>query len=80
VITVEYKIISKVYNLGDGILLGVDQSNSSEDKTCLCIGEVKDGIMNIKEIKCIEKQDDMDKYVNRNLAKIYEVFGVSNLD
>jgi hypothetical protein len=77
---VEYQSISKGYDLGDGKLIGVDQSNNSEDRTCLCVAKFEDGVMDIKEIKYIEKQENMEKYINRNLAKIHGAFGISNLD
>lgn len=69
----EYKSISKVYDLGEGKLIGIDQTDSNEDKTCLCLAKHKNGKLIIKEIRYIEKQEDMDKYINRNLAKFYGV-------
>lgn len=76
----EYKSISKVCNLEEGMLLGIDQSNDNADMTCLCIGKMKDGVMEIKDIKYIEKQEDIDKYIIKNLAKIYGIFRVSKLE
>ena len=72
-----YPNISKVYQLGGGRLISVDQTNSNEDKTCLCFAKLVNGTMNIEEIKCIEKQKDIDKYMNEIMAEIYEIFGVS---
>lgn len=80
-IIIEYPDASKIYHLGDGKLIGVDQTNRTEDRTCLCFVKYnKDEKMFIKKIKYIEKQKDIDKYINENLAKIYSVFGVSDLD
>lgn len=76
----EYPSVSKVYHLGDGVIMGVDQSNSNEDKSCLCMAKFKEGVMTIKGIKYIEKQEDIDKYINKNMAEIHGVFGIGNLD
>jgi hypothetical protein len=76
----DYPSISKVYNLENGVLIGVDQTNNNADKTCLCIAKLNDGVMDIKEIRYIEKQEDMDKYINKNTAKIYGALGISKFD
>lgn len=74
----EYKNISKTYNLGNGVLIGIDQTNSNADKTCLCIAKFKNGVMDIKGIRYIKKQEDIDKYINENLSNIYKAFKVNN--
>lgn len=76
----ECQSISKVYNLGKEKIIAVDQSSDNKDKTCLCFVECKDAEITIKDIKYIEEQEDIDKYINKNLAKIYGAFGLSNLD
>lgn len=75
-----YSNVSKTYHLGEGKLISVDQSSCDEDKTCLCLAKIKDRKMIIKEIQYIEKQEDMDKYINRNLAKFDRVFESDNLE
>lgn len=76
----KYQSISKIYNSDKEKIIAVDQSSDNENKTCLCFAKYKDEKITIKEIRYIEKQEDVDKYINKNLAKIYGVFGLSNLD
>ena len=71
-----YPSVSKVYRLGDGKSISVDQTNSDEDKTCLCFAKLENGVMKVEEIKLIEKQKDIDKYISKNIDEIYKVFGV----
>ena len=60
---------SKIYNLGEGKLLGVDQSGINGDKTALCIAKVNEGIITIEKIKLIEQREDIEMYINENMIK-----------
>lgn len=64
----KYPSVNRVYQIADNYLIGVDQSNS-DDKTCLCFCKIKEGKFHIERFKYIEKQEDMDEYINMNTAK-----------
>ena len=74
---VDYPMISRYYKLNDNCILGIDQTNSSGDKTCLCFARLEGGKINFLDFKHIEKQKDIDKYININMKEIYNVFGLS---
>lgn len=73
----EYPEISRYYEFDNNYILGIDQTNCNEDRTCLCFAKLDDDKMIVKDVKYIEKQRDMDKYINKNLKEIYGVFGLS---
>lgn len=71
-----YPSISNQIKLTNDYILSVDQS-IREDKTCLCFAKQSEGEINILGFKYIEKQKDIDKYINMNIKEIYGVFGLS---
>lgn len=54
-IIIEYSNISKIYNLGKGNIIGVDQTNNTADITCLCFAKLDNGIIAIKRVEYIKK-------------------------
>lgn len=75
-----YPVVSKVHRLNEENFIGVDQTSSNEDRTCLCFGRLEDDGIVIEKIEYTEKQHDMDKYIDEISEKIYGVFGISNLN
>ena len=65
----KYPSINKAYQLPNNILIGVDQSSEGEDKTCLCFARLVKGKFHTERFEFIEKQEDMDKYINENTAR-----------
>lgn len=74
---IDYPMISKYYRLNESCILGVDQTNSEGDRTCLCFARLEEDKINFLDFKYIEKQSDIDKYINTNMKEIYGVFGLS---
>lgn len=70
------KSASKLYELGKGMFLGVDQSGMQGDKTCLCFARCKDKAVFVEKVEIIEQQEDIDKFINSNMKEIYGVFGI----
>lgn len=68
------KSVSKIYKLEYGKLLGVDQSGIKGDKTCLCFARYNGEKITVLNTKLIEQQEDIDKFINRNMKEIYGVF------
>lgn len=64
----KYPTIDKVYLLDNNVMIGVDQS-TVEDKTCLCFARLVKGKFHTERFEFIEKQEDMDKYINRNMER-----------
>ncbi|HFD2033383.1 TPA: hypothetical protein ACF2DD_001960 [Clostridium perfringens] len=65
---------SKVYKLGEGKLLGVDQSGIKGDKTALCFAKYNGDKMLILRSKLIPQQEDMDNFINKNMKELNKVF------
>lgn len=59
--------ISEMYELGDNKFLSINQSNINEDKTALCFSKYEDGKIIISDIKIIDKQADINNYININI-------------
>lgn len=74
---VDYPMASKYVKLTNDCILGIDKTNSSEDKICLCFARLEEDKINFLDFKYIEKQSDIDKYINMNMKEIYGVFGLS---
>lgn len=74
---IEYPMVSKQIKLTNDCILGIDQTSSSEDTTCLCFARLKEDKINILDCKHIAKQKDIDEYINMNMKEIYRVFGLS---
>ena len=72
----EYPAISRYYKFDNNYILGIDQTNCNKDKTCLCFARLEEDKINFLDFKYIEKQRDIDKYINKNLKEIYGVFGL----
>lgn len=72
----KYPSVSKQIKLNNDYVLSIDQS-IGEDKTCLCFYKSKNNKFALKGIKYIEKQEDIDKYINMNMGEIYRTFGLS---
>lgn len=68
--TLKYKYpeVNKVYNINDNLIIGVYQSRN-KDKTCLCFSKFEDGKFIVERFEYIEKQQDMDKYIEENKNK-----------
>lgn len=65
--------VEKAYQLSDKVIVGVDQA-SNMDRTVLCFARFKNGSFVVERFQDIEKQEDMDNYVNRNKDKwLYEM-------
>lgn len=64
----KYPEVNKVYNINNNLIVGVDQSRN-KDKTCLCFSKFKDGKFTVERCEYIEKQEDMDKYIEDNKYK-----------
>ena len=65
----KYPNIDKAYMLDNNVMIGVDQSSVGEDKTCLCFCRLVKGKFHTERFEFIEKQEDMDKYINENTAR-----------
>lgn len=64
----KYPVVNKVYNINNNLIVGVDQSRN-KDKTCLCFSKFKDGKFTVERCEYIEKQEDIDKYIEDNKYK-----------
>lgn len=64
----KYPEVNKVYNINNNLIIGVDQTRN-KDKTCLCFSKFKDGKFTVERFEFIEKQEDMDKYIEENKEK-----------
>lgn len=73
------ELISRVYDLGEGRILGVDQSGDERDKTALCFAMHTNGNIVVLDTKIIEQQKDIDEYINMNMKEIYGVFQVNKV-
>lgn len=69
----QYPSVNKVYQIKKNYLIGVDQS-AGEDKTCLCFCKLTQGKFHMERLQYIEKQEDMDLYINKNTAKFLDDF------
>lgn len=67
----KYPEVNKVYNINNNLIVGVDQSRS-RDKTCLCFSKFEDGKFTVERFEYIEKQENMDKYIEKNKNKWIE--------
>ena len=63
-----YPTIEKAYQLSDKVIVGVDQA-SDGDKAVLCFARFKKGSFTVERFQDINRQEDMDGYVNRNKDK-----------
>lgn len=72
-----YPMVSKQIQLTNDYILGIDQTNSSNDITCLCFTKLEEDKVNILDFKYIERQKDIDEYINLNMKEIYGVFGLN---
>lgn len=54
---------SGLYDLGEGKLLGVDQSGPDGDMTALCFAKVTSNGIVIKWTKVIEQSEDIEQYM-----------------
>ena len=69
----KYPTVEKAYQLSDKVIVGVDQA-SNGDKTVLCFARFKNGSFTVERFQDIDRQEDMDKYININKDKwLYEM-------
>lgn len=71
-----YKSVSRIYKLGEGNLLSVDQSGINGDKTALCFSRYDGKKIIVLKTELIETQNDIDEFINKNMEEIYKVFGI----
>lgn len=69
----EYPSVTKLYDIADNYTICVDQS-TGRDKTVLAFIRHKNNKIQLQRFQEIEKQEDMDKYINLNRDKLINMF------